>query len=480
MKKLFIFTFIFVVAIALLSCYWGPDTGVGSVRLSLPDVSSKGVGDRYARVWLLADNMIYPLGDDRDYLQELISGGEDVTITLADIPVGPVYRVWVAIVDQFVGSFNTHAWAESGAFQMFPGDEVAVVFSTTTLSDSKDKIFSPFVDNDLDTQDGDPTMMDKDLLDVEVFSNNIYATDANNLYGINFDFANTSLDYFTEQSPAGKIRSASAAFDPFVSDALVVNTERGIYSLSEGFDSPAITLKLGSIDVLESGADDYASRKVLFFRRAEGWGGTYADSDVPDPTKWTWANRDAGRVTDLLVEANSFPEGYAYFATSEGAFRLWGEYFVKLDSGETPNLSDYKAGFQAPAPILSLGMVRPEVEIMLIGTEDGVWSANLIGGPNVIDSSTLYYEEKTKGHRIHQIATYYNSTYAAYLSDTHLFVWDDSVGEMKVFPFCAGLPGRITGLAWIELFAAGPPIYYLIVSGDEGLVYKEFSSILPS
>ena len=45
-------------------------------------------------------------------------------------------------------------------------------------------------------------------------------------------------------------------------------------------------------------------------------------------------------------------------------------------------------------------------------------------------------------------------------------------GGQMVYPLCAGFPGRITGMTWLYSPVAGN--YYLIISGDEGLVFKEY------
>jgi hypothetical protein len=449
MKKPIIYFAATICVLLLVSCYWTAGTDSGSVRLDLSAFSGKGLGDRYARIWLVVNEKIYPLDQDKDYVQELIPGWEEVTVTLEDIPVGPVYRVWLSIVDQEAGRFFTYVWGESGSFEMSAGDEVAVTFATTTLYDSQDKIFYPIAD-----ATGDPTMMDKSLTDVEVYSGVVYTTDAAKLYEItsfNWDPWSPTLTFNSIDAPGNQvINSVSTGIDGSVSLALVVDTESAIvpYNGDLGYD-PSISENLGSVSVLDSAFGDYAAGKLLLFRKAEGWGGTYADFDVPDPSQWKWLNRSSDKVYDLVVSQNS--SGYAFFAASTGSFRFWGEYLNQLYV-EPPVLNDYIDGFRAPAPILSLGLINPDGEVLLIGTiEDG-----------------------TRGYRIHQIAAYYDwPNYAAYLGDTYLFVRDPDSPVLHKYPRCAGLPGRITGMAWFNPPASGS--YYLIVSGDEGLVFIEFS-----
>jgi hypothetical protein len=175
-------------------------------------------------------------------------------------------------------------------------------------------------------------------------------------------------------------------------------------------------------------------------------------------------------VFDLAVPPDLF--GFAYFATDKGAFRFRGEYLTKLNLGETPNVADYTDAFTAPSMIISLGLINPEVELLLMGTDNGVYEASTVSGPEVI--GTPFLVDGTQGYPIRKIATYYNSpTYAAYLSDAYLFVWDGNLGVLEKYPLCAGLPGKITGMAWYYSAVAGN--YYLIVSGDEGLVFKVYT-----
>jgi hypothetical protein len=106
-----------------------------------------------------------------------------------------------------------------------------------------------------------------------------------------------------------------------------------------------------------------------------------------------------------------------------------------------------------------------------MGTESGVYEASTIAGPEVIGTPVIV--DGTQEHRIFQIATYYNwPNYAAYLSDAYLFIWDGYSGTLEKFPLCAGFPGRVTGMTWLYSSVTGN--YYLVISGNEGLVFKEY------
>ncbi len=468
MKKNQLFTVVLAIAVVLgfISCYWAPNSDSGALHLDLTSLSAKGPGVRSVRVYLTANNVLYPIGDDTDYFQ--FEYNKQTSITLEDIPVGPIYRVAVSLGYAEPGWFDTVYWAESAAFEITPGTKVAVVFSDTELYSS-----DPFYP----VQYSPDSMMAKKLLDVEVFSNHVYSTDGATLYEL-LDFDPYSpLNMVVTDAPAGQsINSVSIAFSDGAFDALCANTNQGIYSynsFSQAFNSPPTSANLGPVSVLDSSIDDYSSGRVLFFRRAKGWGGTFAGVESSVNT-WIWASQSSGRTTDMVVSTDS--SGNAYFAASDGAFRVSGDYLYKISLGEKPDVSAYKSGFSAPSHILCLnlidvGAVAPLVTL-LMGTENGVWEATLGTAPDVIDPPKL--KDGTQGFRFHRViaSEYMLPNFAAYLSDAYLFVWQESSNELLKYPIAAGLPGKITSVAW---YSTGVGSYYLLVSGEEGLVYKVFS-----
>jgi hypothetical protein len=464
MKKAIICIAVALSVVLLASCYWVSGFNSGSVRLDLSALGSKGLYDRYARIWLVADKKIYPLGQDKDYIQKLIPGYEEVTVTLEDIPVGPTYRVWLSVVTQEVDGFSTYKWAESVAFPLSAGSEVAVIFDVGDLNSSP---FTPIIDTD-----GELTRLDKGLKDVESYFGTIYATDGAKLYEITS--FNTSPYIVSIDAPANHvINSVSKGINGSLLDSPVANTNRGIvsYNGDGSFDPPPpVSDSLGSLSVLNSAVGYYPGSfdPVLFFRSAYSWGGT-APYVEASPGDFIWLNQSSGKVFDLQVTNDL--SGYAYFATENGAFRFQGEYLAKLTSGETPNVDDYKDAFRAPARILSLGLMNPEGEMLLMGTENGVYEAWTIWGPEII--STPYIVDGTQGYRIRKIATNSSPAFAAYLSDAYLFVWDGNQGILEKYPLCAGFPGRITGMTWYYTAVSGD--CFLIIAGDEGLVYTLYN-----
>jgi hypothetical protein len=462
MKRLVQYLTILVAAVITLSCYWTPGSGTGSIQLDLSAVS-KGLGDRHARVWLIADSAIYSLAEDKDFLQKAIPGSEAITLTIEDLPVGPVYRVWLSIVEEQEGWLSTYVWGESAAFELQPGAKVAVQFTTSQLYASQSSIFKPVADSGVN-------MTGKKFLDVEVYGDYIYTTDGSKLYEIaNFPGGAAPFTVTEIAAPSGQsINSVSVALGSWGNTYLCIDTDQGIYALNSGaFESPATSVNLGSVSVLGSGRDSYGGGSVLFFRRSSGWGGTYAEVES-NPIDWSWINRDSGRVTDLAVSQDG--SGNAYYATADGAFLFSGEYF----SDPTPTIGEHKYPFEAPSRILSLAIIKTEGEELLMGTENGAWRAPLIGGPEVID--TPQRVDGTQGYRINRTAAYYEDyNFAAYMSDLYIFIWDETPpGNLYKCPLAAGLPGRITGMVWYRPGGGGPD-FYLIVSGTEGLAFIGFS-----
>ena len=164
MKRAILFVALAISVMFLVSCYWISGFNSASVRLDLSGLADKGIGDRYARIWLVSNDKIFPLDEDKDYIQKLIPGWDEVTVTLEDIPAGKTYRVWVSVVIQEVDGYSTYVWGESAEFPLSPGDEAAVAFTTGTLYDSQGMIFYPVIDTDVEL-----TRLAGGLKDVELF-----------------------------------------------------------------------------------------------------------------------------------------------------------------------------------------------------------------------------------------------------------------------------------------------------------------------
>jgi len=183
--------------LSLPGCYWSSSTGQGSVLLELSGIAPKGDGDRYVRVWLVANDAVYPLGEGVDYVQKLIPGGYDeVTVTLETVPVGPVYRVWISIIREYTGGrLYTEKWAESAPLDLFPGARAAVVVGQ---ADVQSDVFYPVTD-----VSGTPTLIGRNLLNVEADWDTVYAAESGVLHHVeSFNFSPGSEELTLNSLPA--------------------------------------------------------------------------------------------------------------------------------------------------------------------------------------------------------------------------------------------------------------------------------------
>jgi hypothetical protein len=457
------------VVIALAGCYWASESGQATVKLDLSGVAARGPYDRYARVWLVANDTVYPLSQGTDCVQELIPEYQEISVTLDAIPVGPQYKIWLSIVEEQPGGwYRTDYWAESAPFELFPGAKAAVSFSPDTLYASGSNVFYPVAD-----YSGAPALMERNIVDVDVDAGGVlFAAESGTLHEItsfNYTPYSESLSLFSVPAPTGQtIHSVSNALAQGGSQQVSIDTDHGIFPFNyEGFDS-AITSKLGAVSVVDSAsAWTSGEDKVLYFRKASGWGGTWAAYGSVS-SDWIWANHDAGNVRDMAVSQSG--SGGAFFATSDGAFWIDGNYLYDVSQGLNPSLAAYKKTFRAPYRILSLDVFPYEGEELFMGTENGVWTAWTPGELNIVENPQIV--SGTEGYRFRKVAVYSGSYPApgAYLSDAYLFVFNGNA--LLKYPFAAGLPGRISGMAWYYSASSGKR--FLVVSGDEGLVYREF------
>ncbi len=185
------------------------------------------------------------------------------------------------------------------------------------------------------------------------------------------------------------------------------------------------------------------------------------NSDIASsPADWPWVNLDSNRVYDCLV---AYP-GDGYFATADGAFRLPRTFLQDL----TPSIDEHKQPLTTPGKVFSLGLIDQsgDGDTLFMGTDNGVWYAQIDAG-EFLESPKL--EAGTAGQAIRMIAiSDFWPTFKAYLGNSYLFIWDDT--DLTSYPLCAGLPGKVTGMAWYRT-GTTTVFTYLIVAGEYGLVY---------
>jgi hypothetical protein len=377
-------------------------------------------------------------------------------VVVDGIPVGPEYTVLIGIVQQRPGGwFSTEGWGESiNPFEVVPGEIITVPITIQSWSE-----FYPV-----------EPLMGENIKDMESDGTAIYVADATNVH-VSDLLASWSWDpaVWSSYAVSGQsINSLTIGIDmaqvPNIFSQLWANTNESILPfIGTGFDSP-LTASLGQVSILDSavGYDSTWSNQVLYFRRAEGIGGTFIpQSDASDPSQWNWANLDTERTHDMSFGI----EGGAAFATTETAFRV--PEGLLLDS--TPSLGEHRSTIITPSPIRSLHIYDNDAaEELFVGTEDGAWKDEAWDFPD----QGLMQQADTKGYPIRKLA--FESSYSywiACLSDIYLFVVDDTGSLVGKYPFVSGFPGEVNNIAWAY---DGGSLAYLFVATDEGLVYKSF------
>jgi hypothetical protein len=242
------------------------------------------------------------------------------------------------------------------------------------------------------------------------------------------------------------------------------NTNRGILPNVDLVFDEDFSTKLGAVSVRGSaGRGTELGGPAVWFYRDGGLGGAYIDPDIAwNPASWSWVNLASDHVYDCLV---AYP-GDGYFATSGGLYHLPTAFL----QDSTPDIEEYKKPLAAPGRVFSLGLIdqNGDGDTLFMGTDDGVWYQQIDMGEF---TGSLQREPNTAGHSFQIIAiSDFWPTFKAYLSDSYLFIYNGTSGSWSQFPLCAGLPGNIWGMTWVEL--GGTTVYkYLVVAGSEGMTY---------
>jgi len=434
--------------ILLVSCGLFANFGKADVRIDIAPVASAGIGDTYARIYMNADGKLFPLDAENGYLAALVSEFEPTTIIIEGIPVGPSYQVLMSIGSQQDGWFDTWEWGESAEFTLEPGVNTPVSMSMQG---------SPF-GNTFD-------LAGKSLVDVEVVGGTIYAAEASTLWDSTSLFSTFSP---TPIEPGYTANSLTDGIDFDTGSArLWINSNKGILpfyvSVAPVFDTTFST-NLGTIQVLDSTTRSVSGGHVLYFSRAGGLGGVYADNDVPDPANWTWVNLDGEEVYDLIT----LSPGDGYFAAAGGSFRLPQSFLEDA----TPSIAEHKAPLNPPAKVLSWELMYDnsgDGDLLFLGTEDGAWQVTVNGGV----WETPQRIAGTEGEAIIMTETFTSGSnqFAAFLSPLALYVYADIFGgptTLSRYPFYSGLPEEVTGMDFAVEFGSS---VYLMISGEGGLYY---------
>jgi len=480
MKTFRLFLAAFGSALLLLSCY-GVSTqttgriafavssqarsitaGSNLLRVSL--VSAKSVGGS----WLLQSLYTFPGGSG--YAQ----GSVGSTLTLDNIPVGNWAVLVSAGTTDASGNFVTtdYNWPYS-VVSVAPGVDNPVSVTLQPSPVTRTSLFGVDVDGVANLLGG---------VLVGNFTYYVIPSTSTQLYGINA----TSFGALPGGSiPTGvSVNSLSSGWVYNTSQqqqqALFINTSTGIYYYYTGAPSVLGDLAASNpIPVYQSGAfHDLSVTGApvaigIFYQNVDGFGGAYINSTPYTSSMWVNVNllnqTGSQPISDLTLTDNSATSStsYAYYASKLGAFQI-DQSVVTAGSANQGNLGVAKF-FTVPdgSTILSLNAIGTGTSPFYIGSTSGGWTATLseASTPPVVSPTKVAATQGDAIVKIASVSIVGAANYVAFLSRYNLYILNTSTQNVKVYPFSAGLPGQITGLAWSS---TGPTLYVAGRSGPTG------------
>ncbi len=463
-------------ALLLLSCYGvstqttgklefalssgGRSITAGSNLLRVSLVSVKSVGGN----WLLQSLHTFPGGSG--YAQGSVGG----TLTLSNIPVGNWAVLVSAGTTDASGNFVTTDYN-------WPYPVVSVAAG---------------VDNPVSV-----TLQPSPITPTSIFGTNapgvvnvggtIYSATGGQLYTVS---GTTASAISGVTAPAGVHTNSLSwgwANGPTggVVQSVFINTTQGIYYYNGSPSALSDLAASNPISILLSAAfEDSTSnlQPVILEANSAGFGGIYVSSTPYTSSMWVNVNLSSqagiNPIYDLTTTQNTqtFGASYAYLASKIGAFQI-SSSIVTAGSANAGNMA--KANFfTVPdgSAILSLNALGNSNGggNLYIGSTSGGWSATLTESNTAPQtSSPISGQTKvaaTQGDSIVKIASANVGSVAplylvAFLSQYVLYLYNPQTANVKTYPFSAGLPGAISGLAWS---ATGPTLYISGRSGPTG------------
>jgi hypothetical protein len=479
----------------LASCYWQAGVPTGTISFSFSSRPGARYLDPFAdtlRVYLMAGNDLVRIGPAaHPYWDELeLSGGaSSADYTSPEIPAGIAYTVMVAAGESMEGDFwpLNHGMAEGVSVTQGASTAVSI-----TLENVPNIVQSPIWG-----ENATGMVMDFNM-------GSAYASTEHSLYTFLFPFAEfVSLAQVNDA--AINSLSMSETFDgEGYPPGPWLNTERGIlpYDLYDRNPSGDFAVGYGSGDgarnVFRSAMltyPDFSTSKYAVYLRASGLGAALIpEYDLEDWIDADFSQYEGGtKMYDLAVSSGQYSSlGFAYVATSAGAFRIPATAFVagatasSIISASTP----FNAG-TGSSRILSLASVLDgsgERDLLYMGTAEGVYCAvlNYESGPVFSESPVLVYQNA--GRRVRMLKCYDlsgagDTTRIAFIDGTGITIVDHLLsgpisGSTTQFysrlPFYAGLPSDYPeDLHQMDWYDTGSGFLHLIIAGKKGLASYE-------
>ena len=417
--------------LALSACFF-TTTGEGvegDLQIELEGSVITIPGVTHARVWLLSANNRITIGDGTDYLEIDLSQLEGNTVTVRGIPAGYEYVALFSVGIKHSGWFEVKAWGETDPVTVVSGVDTEVTFA---LGPSQTVPFTY----------GSAAVMGKNIMDVAV-SGDIYAADATRMYSDGTGGVSALADDGVSLSGGRQINSLSLGT---FSGPIWANTTQGIVRYTGAAYDYVSLLTQDTISVLDSGG--YADgNQYVWYQRNGGLGG----QDITDDD---WLDIDVSDmvsgqpVKDMVVLDST---NFGYFATQLGGFALDRTILDSLSEdflGQAVFFLDIQDG---GAQYFVTSLAHDGANFYL-GTSNGAYTST---NPVAVAATLV---PGTGGHAFLEMEG--AAATAAFLTQNYLFL--RSGGTTYRLPFCAGLPGTVTGLAWDGAT--------LVISGTEGVV----------
>lgn len=475
LRNALLFLALALVPFLLVSCFVQGPAAAGSIAFS---VSSRAMGRslngaaEIVRVYLMSGDTLYPLKPAGYDEVGFTAGSATATYTSPAVPAG-TYKLMIAVgVTDANGVFMTTDYADPVDVTVSPGVDTPIL---VTLKQS------PFEDHGLWGQD---------VTGAAVVGSTLYASTETDLYRPTVGPVAPGSSLATIGS-GKKINSLSAGYEwagSYNSATPWLNTSQGIvpYSLLNSRLVTSFASGNGVVDVLDSAGFSAGTGSIAVYERNAGLGGTVISSG----SVGEWFDVDLSQFLSgkpfLDIVPSRSGTSFVYFATSLGAFRLPTNMVGVSASAQDVLNSAVFFKVTDPAgkeiPILSLA-VYPDAtagaDVLLMGTEEGVYSAPLTEGSTTTAIGTATLLAGTEEMRITRIRTYSGviapkgssgaqKTLAAFLSDTDVSFYDGS--SVASYPFYSGLPQDLPAQINTLSFVVKAGAIDLVVVGKKGMV----------
>ena len=430
-------------ALLLAGCYWAPGGGTGSITLAFGgDGQSRALAgtEDTARIYLYSEEgAVFQFPDGNLFYQaEGIDDEGGSVVAIEGIPEGS-WNVLVSAGNLDDALFTPVTYGESGFTPVSAGANNNVTVTAQPLL--------------FDWVGG---VAGEALSGVVTFGTDVYASDENTVYKGN----DTSVSEVSASLPSGAVvNSISEGLNvgDAASSELWVNTSQGIvpyngtsYVTDFHVDNVDVTPVFKSGGMYTAGSDSY----TVFYRTEAGFGGTSFDwsDDGGTPASWVWTTFDdfEETLTGEFVYDFFLYNGYGYFASQLGAFRI-DIAMVASGSASDDFLADVEFFTISKDDVeyTVYGMDYLDSDKIILATDGGVFTAALAAA---VPITGLDVVDVTAGKEYSMVKSSSNGMYSAAVSNTGITLLRHDAGGVKSeeLLFASGYPAAVTDLTWMD------------------------------